>query len=223
MPRDEVDVRNIVSSKRVPRIALRLRDPLNGADAASVAPLARLSTATGESLDAVEQCQTATRDPLPEQAVPLKRQVPINEVEGGHGKRRCFPVSLSVSFHSLVFSATKQARSTASTPGASCAATPVTSRSHYSPTIEDDEDADGPPTVYPHQVQFKLGISISDSNCLTACRPQKQQTIIASDVDDEATASVSTGMDNAAPCVRKEFPSGACNHVFNLSHSTQTK
>lgn len=87
MPRDEVDISNIVSSKRVPRIAQRLRDPLNGADTARAA---QLSTATERSLDTADQGRlgTVTQDPLPEQVVPLKRQVDINEVEGdrGHGK-----------------------------------------------------------------------------------------------------------------------------------------
>ena len=37
MPRDGVDAGNIVLSKCVPRVALRLLNPLNGADAANAA------------------------------------------------------------------------------------------------------------------------------------------------------------------------------------------
>jgi hypothetical protein len=68
---------------RLARVALRLLDPLNGADAALAA---RLSTTTVQSPGAVDQGQTATRDPLPEQALPLKRQAHTNEIEGDHGK-----------------------------------------------------------------------------------------------------------------------------------------
>jgi hypothetical protein len=82
MPRDEVDVRNIVASKCVPCIALRLRDPLNSAD---VANAARVSATTEPSPDVVEG-RTATEDPLQEQAVPLKRQADTNKIEGDHGK-----------------------------------------------------------------------------------------------------------------------------------------
>ena len=116
MPRDEVDVRNIVPFKRVSRVAQRLLDPLNGADAANAA---RLSTE--QSLNAVDQGQTATLDALPdsaqvvplkqqaldalpEQAVRLKRHTHVNEVEDDYGKRCSFPVFLSSpAFHSLLF------------------------------------------------------------------------------------------------------------------------
>ncbi|KAF8489016.1 hypothetical protein F5888DRAFT_1873131 [Russula emetica] len=136
MPRDEVDVRNIVSSKRVPRVALRLLDPLNGADAANAARQPRLSTTTVQSLDAVEQGQTAsvTRDPLPEQALPLKRQAHTNEIEDEH--------------------ATKRARSTVSTPG--------TTTPPYSPTIEVVEDDDEPTPAPACRPQKRLTIIASD-------------------------------------------------------------
>jgi len=55
MPREKVDIRNIVVSKHVPHIALHLLNPLNGADAANAA---RLSTTTEQPLDAIDQGQT---------------------------------------------------------------------------------------------------------------------------------------------------------------------
>jgi hypothetical protein len=82
MPRDEVDVRNTVLSKRVPRVALHLLDPLNSADATNAA---RLSTTTEQSPDAVDQGQTVNCNPEP--ALPLKRQVHTNEIEGDRGEQ----------------------------------------------------------------------------------------------------------------------------------------
>jgi hypothetical protein len=84
IPRDEVDLRNVVSSKHVPRVAQCLLDPLNGADAANAA---RLSITTEESPEVADQGQSATRDPLPEGpelVLPLKRQAHANEIEGNH-------------------------------------------------------------------------------------------------------------------------------------------
>jgi hypothetical protein len=108
-------------------------DPLNGADAANAA---RLSTTTEQSPGAFDEGQTAIRDALPEKALPLKRQAPINEIEDDY----CKPF-YSLCLHWLFthcFSVTKRARSTASTSGT------TTPRSHYSPTIEEVEDEDGP-------------------------------------------------------------------------------
>ncbi|KAF8502037.1 hypothetical protein F5888DRAFT_1165253 [Russula emetica] len=118
---------------RLARVALRLLDPLNGADAANAA---RLSTTTVQSPGAVDQGQTATRDPLPEQALPLKRQAHTSEIEGDH--------------------ATKRARSTASTPGT------TTPRSPYSPTIEEVEDEGGPTPAPARLPQKQLTIIVSD-------------------------------------------------------------
>ena len=82
MPRDEIDVRNIVASKCVPRIALRLRDPLN----ADLSIAARPSTTTEQSplTDTVDKGQTTMDDPLPAQAGSLKR-AHTNEIGGDHG------------------------------------------------------------------------------------------------------------------------------------------
>ena len=55
-----------------------------------------------------------------------------------------------------------------------------------------------------HQVQ-QNEVVISDSNCLTDRRLQKQLTIITSDEESEETGS--TSLDNA---VRKGFSSSAC-------------
>jgi hypothetical protein len=132
MPRDEVDVSNIVSSKHVPHVALRLLDPLNGADAANAA---RLSTTTEQPPSAIDQGQTATWGPLPELALSLKRQVHTNEIEGDHGKQ--LP-GLCLYWLFTRFSAAKRACSTVSTSST------TTPRSCYSPAVEDVENEDRP-------------------------------------------------------------------------------
>jgi hypothetical protein len=58
--------------------------------------------------------------------------------------------------------------------------------------------------LHPHQVRG-IEVVISNSNCLTARRPQKQPTIIASDKENEDTKS--TGTENAT---WKGFSLGAC-------------
>lgn len=168
MPRDEVDIRNIVLSKRVPRVAPRLLDPLNGADAANAIQAAQSST-TEKSLDTIDQSRTTTRDLLPEPALPLKRRMHSNEIEGDNGKQ--FPgLYFHWLFHSLPFLAAKCARSTVSTtPGT------TTPRLSYSPTIEEVEDEDIPTPV--------LGTA------------RHQPTVLASDEKNDEAGS--TGTDNA--------------------------
>ena len=169
MPRDEVDIRNIVLSKRVPRVAPRLLDPLNGADAANAIQAAQSST-TEKSLDTIDQSRTTTQDLLPELGLPLKRWMHLNEIEGDNGKQ--FPgLYFHWLFHSLPFLAAKCARSTVSTtPGT------TTPRLSYSPTIEEVEDEDIPTPV--------LGTA------------RHQPTVLASDEENEETDYTSMG--NAA-------------------------
>ena len=72
MPRDKVDLRNVVLSKCVPHVAQRLLDPLNGANAANAA---RLFITTEESSEVTDKGQSTTQDPLPdgpELVLPLK-------------------------------------------------------------------------------------------------------------------------------------------------------
>jgi len=119
MPREEVDPRNIVSSKCVPCIAPCLLDLLNSADAAN----------------ATQISQTSTEDPLPAPALPLKQAAGTNEIGGGHGKT--FPDLIPVVYFTPCFIlAAKWACSMASTTGTTMP------QSQYSPTIEEVEDED---------------------------------------------------------------------------------
>jgi hypothetical protein len=189
MPRDQVDVRNIVLSKRVPRVALRLLDPLNRSDAANAA---RLCTTTEQSPDAIDQGQTATQDPLSEPALPLKRQAHTNEIDDDHGKQ--FPgLCLHWLFTHRIFQPQNGHVQLHLLP-----APPL--HNHLVPLRKLKMKMG----LHPHQVQG-IVIVISNSNRLTARRPQKQPTIIASDEENEDTRFTDT--DDAT---RKGLSLGTC-------------